>query len=466
MRKLVLAGTVCAYPKFTPVPFHEDDLWNGYPEETNAPYGVAKKALLVGAQAYREQYGLDAIFLLPTNLYGPGDNFDLETSHVIPALIRKMDANPRRSCSGATAARRASTSTSTTAPTGSRSRPSATTAPSPSTSAPASRPRSARRAELVAEAVGFTGRDRLGHLDAERPAAPQPRRVARPRAVRLHARPSCATGSRGRSRGTATRRRCMQWADGWPSRPPRAAALRADRPRRAAAARAGRARTHGGWTFSTGDAVLGALLVTAELVLVCAVGCAIGGAAGASRRSSGSSRRAVLTRYFIVGRVAADRLRDGLPHEVLPYAFGFAGARGGRGRVPAARLGVARARAAARSLAGDLARARRPAAVGAAALFHPFVWPAVAAPALALAVARRRAARSRRPAAALLGLAALALFRHVPGIHPGWHRRATASTCSASTRGAAASSSTCRSPASSAWRSATARRRRSSAGCC
>jgi GDP-L-fucose synthase len=90
VRKLVLVGTVCAYPKFTPVPFHEEDLWNGYPEETNAPYGVAKKALLVGAQAYREQYGLDAIYLLPVNLYGPRDNFDLETSHVIPALIRKM----------------------------------------------------------------------------------------------------------------------------------------------------------------------------------------------------------------------------------------------------------------------------------------------------------------------------------------------------------------------------------------
>lgn len=88
--KLVVAGTVCAYPKFTPVPFHEDELWNGYPEETNAPYGVAKKSVLVGAQAYREQYGLDAVFLLPANLYGPRDNFDLETSHVIPALIRKM----------------------------------------------------------------------------------------------------------------------------------------------------------------------------------------------------------------------------------------------------------------------------------------------------------------------------------------------------------------------------------------
>jgi GDP-L-fucose synthase len=88
--KLIFAGTVCSYPKFTPVPFHEDDLWNGYPEETNAPYGVAKKSILVGAQAYREQYELDSIYLLPANLYGPRDNFDLDSSHVIPALIRKM----------------------------------------------------------------------------------------------------------------------------------------------------------------------------------------------------------------------------------------------------------------------------------------------------------------------------------------------------------------------------------------
>src|SRR5260370_3783492 len=87
--KFVAIGTVCAYPKFTPVPLHERDLWNGYPEETNAPYGLAKKMLLVQAQAYRAQYGFNAIFLLPTNLYGPGDNFDLETGHVIPAIIRK-----------------------------------------------------------------------------------------------------------------------------------------------------------------------------------------------------------------------------------------------------------------------------------------------------------------------------------------------------------------------------------------
>jgi len=90
VEKFVQVGTVCAYPKFTEVPFHEDDLWSGYPEETNAPYGVAKKALLVMLQAYREQYGLNGIYLLPANLYGPGDNFDLETSHVIPALIRKF----------------------------------------------------------------------------------------------------------------------------------------------------------------------------------------------------------------------------------------------------------------------------------------------------------------------------------------------------------------------------------------
>ena len=89
VKKFVAIGTVCAYPKFTPVPFKEEDLWNGYPEETNAPYGLAKKMMLVQAQAYREQYGFNAIFLLPANLYGPGDNFDLETSHVIPALIRK-----------------------------------------------------------------------------------------------------------------------------------------------------------------------------------------------------------------------------------------------------------------------------------------------------------------------------------------------------------------------------------------
>jgi GDP-L-fucose synthase len=91
VRKFVQVGTVCAYPKFAPVPFREEDLWSGYPEETNAPYGIAKKALLVMLQAYRRQYGFNGIYLLPVNLYGPGDNFDPRTSHVIPALIRKCE---------------------------------------------------------------------------------------------------------------------------------------------------------------------------------------------------------------------------------------------------------------------------------------------------------------------------------------------------------------------------------------
>lgn len=90
VEKFVCLGTVCAYPKFSPPPFKEEDIWNGYPEETNAPYGLAKKMLLVQLQAYRQQYGFNGIYLLPVNLYGPGDNFDLTTSHVIPALIRKM----------------------------------------------------------------------------------------------------------------------------------------------------------------------------------------------------------------------------------------------------------------------------------------------------------------------------------------------------------------------------------------
>ncbi len=90
IEKFVCVGTICAYPKFTPVPFKEDDIWNGYPEETNAPYGVAKKALLVQLQSYRQQYGFDGIYLLPVNLYGPEDNFDPSSSHVIPALIRKV----------------------------------------------------------------------------------------------------------------------------------------------------------------------------------------------------------------------------------------------------------------------------------------------------------------------------------------------------------------------------------------
>src|SRR3989304_2050206 len=95
--KFVAIGTVCAYPKYTPVPFREEEFWNGYPEETNAPYGLAKKMLLVQSQSYRQQYGYNSIYLIPVNLYGPRDNFDLQTSHVIPALIRKfLEAGARR----------------------------------------------------------------------------------------------------------------------------------------------------------------------------------------------------------------------------------------------------------------------------------------------------------------------------------------------------------------------------------
>ena len=96
IKKFVCVGTICAYPKFTPVPFKEDDIWDGYPEETNAPYGIAKKALLVQLQAYRQQYGFDGIYLLPVNLYGPEDNFDPSSSHVIPALIRKVHEAQQR----------------------------------------------------------------------------------------------------------------------------------------------------------------------------------------------------------------------------------------------------------------------------------------------------------------------------------------------------------------------------------
>ena len=198
--KLVLAGTVCAYPKFTPVPFREDDLWDGYPEETNAPYGVAKKALLVGAAAYREQYGLDTIFLLPTNLYGPRDNFDLASSHVIPALIRKMvdspdeivlwgDGTPTREylyvddcveglLLAAAALRRR------------RARQ------------PGHRRRDVDQGDRRDRRRGgrVQRRDPLGHVDAERPAATIARPVARPRALRLQRPGAAARGNRPHGR--------------------------------------------------------------------------------------------------------------------------------------------------------------------------------------------------------------------------------------------------------------------------
>ena len=208
--KLVIAGTVCGYPKFAEVPFREDDFWNGFPEETNAPYGVAKKSLLVGAQAYREQYGLDAIFLLPTNLYGPRDNFDLAD------LARDPGADPqddrvarRRSRSGATGRRAASTSTSTTAPRGSCSPPSATTAPEPVNLGTGVETTIRETAELVAELTGFSGEI---HWDSSMPNG-QPRRsldaVAREGGVRVRGEDvACARGSSRPSPGIANRRPC------------------------------------------------------------------------------------------------------------------------------------------------------------------------------------------------------------------------------------------------------------------
>jgi GDP-L-fucose synthase len=139
--KFVALGTICAYPKFTPVPFREDDLWNGYPEETNAPYGLAKKMMLVQLQGYRQQYGFDGIFLLPVNLYGPRDNFDLETSHVIPAMIRKFVAG--RDEGTPVVLWGESSSTSRTRRAASATRPRATTARNRSTWVPARRSPSA-----------------------------------------------------------------------------------------------------------------------------------------------------------------------------------------------------------------------------------------------------------------------------------------------------------------------------------
>ena len=196
----MIAGTICAYPKFAPVPFHEDDLWNGYPEETNAPYGVAKKTILVGAQAYREQYGTNAIFLLPVNLYGPGDNFDLETSHVIAALIRKMvearergepeivlwgNGTPTREflyvddCveALALAAERYDGADPVNIGTGKEIA-------------------IGDLAELVRAATGFEGDDPLGYVEAERAAAPQARHDPRRGAVRVHGCRSAGGGPR------------------------------------------------------------------------------------------------------------------------------------------------------------------------------------------------------------------------------------------------------------------------------
>ena len=212
--KLVMAGTVCSYPKATPVPFHEDDLWNGYPEETNAPYGVAKKALLVGAQAYREQYGLNTIFLLPTNLYGPRDNFDLQTSHVIPALIRKMESN-----AGEVVLWGDGTPTREYLYVDDCVRGLCLAAeryddPEPVNLGTGVETSIRETAEIIAAAVGFDGEHPLGHLDAEWPTAPLARLLEGRGALRLHGR----GGARGGHRrepwpGTATSSEALRTPD-------------------------------------------------------------------------------------------------------------------------------------------------------------------------------------------------------------------------------------------------------------
>ena len=191
MEKFVAVGTICAYPKFTPVPFKEEDLWNGYPEETNAPYGIAKKMLLVQAQAYRQQYGFNGIYLLPVNLYGPGDNFDPATSHVIPALIRKcVEAKARGqdhiAVWGTGAATREFLYVEDAAE-GSCWRPSVTTEPNPSTWAAAWRSAS-RTWSAHRGAYRLSRGDRLGYLQARRPAQAVPRHEQGGEALRFQGR--------------------------------------------------------------------------------------------------------------------------------------------------------------------------------------------------------------------------------------------------------------------------------------
>ena len=187
--RFVCVGTVCAYPKHAPVPFTEDDLWNGYPEETNAPYGLAKKMLLVQLQAYRQQYGFEAIYLLPVNLYGPRDNFDARTSHVIPALIKKCvdaresDATDDRRA-GARARRLASSSTWTT-PRRHRAAAARYEAAEPVNLGSGQEITIAELTELIAQLVGLPGRNRVGRDEAGRSTAPVARYLAGRTRVRL-----------------------------------------------------------------------------------------------------------------------------------------------------------------------------------------------------------------------------------------------------------------------------------------
>lgn len=189
VKKFVAVGTICAYPKFTPIPFREDDLWEGYPEETNAPYGLAKKMMLVQTQAYRQQYGFNGIFLLPVNLYGPRDNFDLHTSHVIPALIRKVRrGEERRSRRDRFMGRRHADARVPVRRGRRRGHPAGRRA---LRRRPAGKPgdgRGDRHPRPGPHGRGgsrIRGPDRLGHVQAQRPAPPLPGRLAGAAAFRL-----------------------------------------------------------------------------------------------------------------------------------------------------------------------------------------------------------------------------------------------------------------------------------------
>ncbi len=202
--KLVCLGTICAYPKFTPVPFREDDLWSGYPEETNAPYGLAKKMLLVQLQAYREEYGFDGIYLLPVNLYGPRDNFDLETSHVIPAMIRKfLEATADGRLRGRPVGRRladARVPLRRRRGRGNRRRGRGLRRPRPRQPRLGRGDRDPRPGPPRGGRDRLHGHDPLGRVEAERSAAPAPRRLARGEPVRMAGEDDAGRGAGGNRR--------------------------------------------------------------------------------------------------------------------------------------------------------------------------------------------------------------------------------------------------------------------------
>ena len=309
--KLLVLGTVCAYPKFAPVPFNEDDLWNGYPEETNAPYGVAKKTLLVGAQGYREQYGLNAIFLLPVNLYGPRDNFHPTNAHVIPDLIRKMsdaqahgerevvlwgDGSPTReflyvddAAEGIVLAALRYDE------------------PEPVNLGTGEEISIKELAELDRRGDRLRRRDRLGHDEAERPAAAQARHDAREGALRVRGTDAVPRrASRARWRGTASTPLPMRVAERLSLARQRAL----DRPRAARRRAVGRARG----VRADGAAKRLALLPGRRPDVVLHLRAGSSRTVASRRRSSGTSGRSCSCRS---SSLAGPDFLDGLPVIIL-----------------------------------------------------------------------------------------------------------------------------------------------------